>query len=284
MKIPVKWSIALIAMAASAGELDPRLLRLIGPDAKYVSGGDAERFRASKLAGMWFGGPMIPASARFQLEIGMTDGRTLYTAIDDSPIAPDSADELPVNYRGVRIWKNGESESRAVLGQSILLHGDPKTVTEAIDRWAGQPAALSGLALTARTLAGSYDAWVVMSKPLDHPEFTGMAPRSPRVEELAQAIVELRVGVRFGPVTESVVEVECKSSDDALALATLAKYLPALLGSRPGEESMVVNLADIATRAQGRTATMTVSLDERKLDEALRERKKVIVEEPEIVK
>jgi hypothetical protein len=282
MRNSARCAIVLLAVSAGAAEMDPRLLRLIGPDAKYVSGGDVERYRVTKVAQLMSPGlDSEPQSLRFRLEIGLSDRRTLYVTVDDAMGAPegDGVDEQPRNYRGARIWTVRETQSHALVGQGVVLYGDTKTVTEAIDRWAGQTAPLTELAVAARRLASSYDVWTVMAKPLDHAEFEGAPPRSQRMRELSEAIVQMRAGARFGSVTEAVAELDCKSSDDAIAIATLAKYLPVLLESRGDLPGMAIELADhITTRAQGSTAMITLSVDERKLDEMLQERKKQLLE------
>src|SRR5690242_6453242 len=114
MRNSARCAIVLVAVSAGAAEMDPRLLRLIGPDAKYVSGGDIERYRASKVAQVMSPGlDSEPPSLRFRLEIGLADHRALYVTVDNAmgPPEGDSVDEHPRNYRGARIWTVRETQS-----------------------------------------------------------------------------------------------------------------------------------------------------------------------------
>src|SRR5215813_2984130 len=203
--------------ALRAADLDPRLLRLIGPDAKFVAAIDLERFQASKFSALMAHETVTDAPLRFAMEIGVAKGQTLTVTVASAPASDPEADEPPVLYRGARIWKNNDYLSYARLS-SFELRGDPKSITAAIDRWhSAEPP--GPLAATVRRLSNSYDAWFVMTKPLDLPDLAGGTTRSPRVEEFAQAIDEVRGGIRFGSIADVTVEADCKSSDEASALA-----------------------------------------------------------------
>jgi hypothetical protein len=279
MKISPLWILACTATVLSAGELDPRLLRLIGPDTTYVSGGDVERFQASKIGALGFGRVYVDGpTPRFRLEIGMPEGRALYVTVGATPVAVPDTDAPPESYRGARIWKD-QGTNHALLDSAIEMHGDEKAVTDAIDRWRNATAALSPLALTARRLSNSYDAWYVVTKPLGLAEFAGRGTRSPRVEELTQAIDELRAGIRLGSIDEADVEIDCKSSDEATAIAVFGHYLPALLETKPDPECLVFQVADhVVSRAQGRTAILSLTVDENRLEEAMHKRAQRIYE------
>jgi len=279
MKISHLWILACATTVLSAGQFDPRLLRLIGPDAKYVSAGDVERFRASKLSLAAFGRLYFEGEPpRFRLEIGTEDRRTLYVTIAAAPIPVPDPDTPAVFYRGIRTWV-AQGMSYAAPDSTIELHGEDKTVQEALDRWLDVKAPLSRLATKAQSLATSYDLWFIMATPLAASEFAGLGPRSRRIEELVHAIDEVRAGLRFGGVTEATVEIDAKSSDEASALAVFGRYLPAFLEARPEPESLVFKLAErVVSQSHGRTASLTLSVDERLLEEAFQQYLKKVVE------
>jgi hypothetical protein len=277
MKISRKWSTALIATALSAAEMDPRLLRLIGPDAKFVGGIDAERFAGSQLARIF----PNPASLgqtpiRFMMEITNADGRTLSVAVHAAPAAGPETEASPVQYRGARIWKSDEGAD-AVLGSSIALHGDVTSITEAIDRWSAADSPLGATAAKASRLSGSYDVWFVGIKPLDVPDaHIDTLPLKHRAE-LVQAIEEVRAGIRLGAVDEGIVEVDVKSPDEAAALAVIGRYLPGMMemGNSRNAQSAVFALADrVVSRSEGSTAVLSVSVAEFRIEEWMRQRER----------
>jgi hypothetical protein len=279
MKVARPLILLCASTGLTAGQFDPRLLRLIGPDAKYVSAGDFERYQASKLSLRPFHQVYIEGEPpRFRLEIGTEDRRTLYVTVTSIPISPPDPDTPAVVYRGVRTW-TAQGVSHATPDPTIELYGEDKIVQEAIDRWQDAKAPLSPLAAKAQGLSFSYDAWFIMTTPLAVPEFAGFGPRSPRIEELAHAIGEVRAGLRFGRVLEAVVEIDAKSPEEASALAVFGRYLPALLETRSDPQSQVFKLADrVVSQSHGSTAMLSLSIDERHIEEAARKYAATIVE------
>jgi hypothetical protein len=194
------------------------------------------------------------------MEIGNEDGRPLYVTVASTPVQP------------------ADGTDRTLLEPNIEIYGDEATVHAALSRWHNPKSPLSPLAATAQRLAASYDAWFVMSNPLASPEFADIDAQSPRVKELVNAIEEVRAGLRFGSIDEASVEIDTKSSEDAAALAVLGRYLPALLESRRPPESILLKLADrVISQSHGRTATLSLSIDEHRLEEASREFMKGII-------
>src|SRR5207247_10656442 len=77
MKSAAKLSLAILTTVLMASELDPKLMRLIGPDTKRLYGIDVERYRNSMLATfypVWLGG-----LSRF----GMDEGQIQQVVVAD---------------------------------------------------------------------------------------------------------------------------------------------------------------------------------------------------------
>ena len=272
MKLSPKWSVALIATVLSAAELDPRLLRLIGPDAKFVGGIDEERFAGSQLGKVFSGGNPLVRPARFAMAITNSDGRMLSVRVYSAPIPGPETEEPPLEYRGARIWKS-ETSAEALLESSIALHGDVQSITDAIDRWSAAVGPLSAAAAKAGRLSSSYDVWFLACKPLEVPGSPASAVPLKHRAELVQAIEEARGGIRLGAVDEASVEVDAKSPDEAAALAVIGRYLPGFVEIQEphGAQSALLALADRwDSRSEGRTTTLSVSVAEFRIEEMLR--------------
>ena len=253
----LKWAVPLIAATLNAGELDPRLLRLIGPATRFVWYVDHERLGASEL-GTIIPTPYRGSNAKLRFSFGITDsaGRTLTLTTFAEPVR-QSDDEPP----------------RALLDPHTLLDGDDASIAEAAARWNERDLPKSVAAEKARSLANSYDAWFLGIRPLDIPiERPQTAPFKHR-EELIKAIDEIRAGVRFGAVDDALVEIDARSADEANALAVFGRYLPGLLELAGGENAFlaIFNLADRTTvKVEGRTASLAISVAEFRLAEWVR--------------
>lgn len=289
MKISAKWSVALVATVLTAGELEPKILRLIGPEARFVFGLDLERYEGSQLAKVFPSRvehllPSNASEARPQLRsvVGIAislDGAPLSVIVTATPMPQLTGDGITLHL-GVRV-REDEQTATAVLDPSTAVVGRLVEVKDAIERWGlGEPAG-GEIAGKVREISRTYDNWFLVVRPLDAkpPDRSGDTRLKTQVKyrtELAQAIEEVRVGVRLGAINDITVEVVAKSADEAMALAVIGRYLPGLIAAANpyGPPAGLVESADhITTRAEGRTASLSFSLAESKLEEWLRAQK-----------
>jgi hypothetical protein len=213
MRLTAKWGVALMATVLTAGEIDPRLLRLIGPEARLVYGLDLERYDGTALSKIF---PSMQPAARHVIGIaGSPEDQHLSVIVTAAPMPVLAGDDVIV-HRGVAV-RDSEESARAVLSPSTAVVGRLDRVLEAIDRWLDADVVIGATAAKARDLSRSYDNWFLLLRPLD---LSGESPqRSPskyRVE-LAQAVEEIRGGLRIGATNDVTIEVVAKSAEEATA-------------------------------------------------------------------
>src|ERR1039458_1356042 len=85
-----------------------------------------------------------------------------------------------------------------------------------------------------------------------------------------QMVEEASGGIRVGAFSEVHVEVLMKTADDAATLAGLVRWLPGLIQLKEprGLQSRMIELAEnVSIRAEGRLATISFVISERKLED-----------------
>jgi hypothetical protein len=257
MQLALKLSSILIATGLAANAMDPKLLRLVAPDARIVCGVDVEQFQTSALARV-HGSGLEWLSARS----GIEHIRETLTIIDfDAHTQPMVVVTGPVT--------GSPAEDAIKLDANTVLIGDPVRAQEAIARWRKENAAVPDLVDTARRLSGSYDLWFVSARPLDLPSQDVKTVLKYR-DELVKVIEEARGGIRLGGGSAAVTfEVLARTADDAATLAALGRWLPGLLQMQDPSGpigSLVGAIENLSVRTEGRTAVATFSVTEEALE------------------
>ena len=150
MKSAAKLSTAFLAATLMAGEIDPKFLSLIPPDAKVFYGIDVERYRNSMLAEFFpvrfdllSAGTGHAAGHQVRQVIvaagGPENSRPPLTLLRGELFLSQlhavdrERNGLPL-YRGVPVFSTVEQEVIALLGQATAVIGDVDIVRKAIDR------------------------------------------------------------------------------------------------------------------------------------------------------
>jgi hypothetical protein len=241
--------LALITMPLWAADLNPKVLNLISANTQLVGGANMERHRNSALGAVF----PVNYAAKQSVFIETLDGnesRTLLLSIGGEPAT--------------------DVDSRS-LDSYTVVSGDPSAIEEATQLWAREDIQPSPMAFRARQLAGIYDHWFLMSKPLDFliRPHTTLWPLKYR-DEMVNTIEELSGGIRFGTSIEFKAEAVMRTNEDAKALAALGRWLPGLLQlmPSPGFIGPLVDIAEkISATADGRIVTLTCSLSDDKVKE-----------------
>src|SRR6266850_6390455 len=153
MKSAARLGMAMWTAVLIASDLDPKLLRLIGPDTKAIYGIDVARYRHSMLA------ELFPMSTGFTADEGKI--HLLMVAIHgelDHPL------QLRV-LRGALSPVLGENV--ALLDSTTGVTGDEDRVREAIGRWRQEMGATEEIASRVRQLSASFDTWFLVVRPLE---------------------------------------------------------------------------------------------------------------------
>jgi hypothetical protein len=258
-------TLALLAVDLRAGELDPRVFRLIGPDTKWIVAVDLNRHRSSALRAI------APVSDSPGIHYVMKISGAPWQ--DAQPLFVDIGPDPPAGSTGTSEW--GDAAIRTTrLASNVSVAGDRQRVQEALQRWSSDEP-LGELAVKAQRLSRTYDNWFLAIRPLEPlAPLEQLAPgesskKMKYRDELVQAVEEASSGIRFGSVNELRAEVLMKTAEDAAALAAFGKWLPGLLQLKDGSvHAQIVELVEnLSIESQGRTASISFLLSERKLEE-----------------
>ena len=290
MKFAAKISVLGIATGLVAGELDPRVLRLIKPDATLIYSIDAERhrnFALAELDPLWLPGVSQEDAKRIS-RVTVSGDR-------------DVADSSLAVFEGAfsLLWSVSPREERdgasgsfrvALLNNSLGIAGSPETLQAATERWRAADDPISDIATKAKEVSRSYDNWFVVLMPLEtldqsnktaekmHGDLYKDMPRpaSPKhLGGLLKMIDEIRGGVRLGAVHEFSFEVLVKTVEDASGLAAIARWLPGLSELEESErlfsKKTIAKLAEnLVVRVSGRTLTISFSIADKAIAEAIK--------------
>ena len=276
---------ALMTSVLAAGELDDRLLRTFGTDAKFVYGMDLDRYGNSALR------DFFPIQANENIaELQKGGAKILEIVIEEDsdtsgskslaifrgalsplyftpPVAqPDAA---PINYKGVLILA-GSDQSIAVLDPNIAIAGTFRALQEAIDRWQQEKTSLDPWLSNVRDLSRRYDAWFLVRNPLEPAANWPLKPESVYARNLIEAVEEIHGGITFGSSIELHLDAVTKSADDAETAAAIGRWLPGFmqLQARSDPQEVVLELAeDLIVLTNGKVASLSFRLSESRLRE-----------------
>jgi hypothetical protein len=264
MRTTATLTLALVAASLQAGELNPKVLTLIGENARTVYGGNLARYRQTVWNNIapWRLDQAVSGSVQQLVVIANDDGGPPpLTIMIGSAAASEQADGLQF----------------ASLDSATSVFGDEAGTQEAVRRWR-ENSDMGELARKAQRLSESHDNWFLIVRPLELLGRSSIAPPSHFAAELMQMLEEASGGIRVGAFSEVHAEVLMKTADDAATLAGLGRWLPGLIQLKEphGLQSRMIDLAEnVSIRAEGRLATISLVISERKLEDML----KVLTEE-----
>lgn len=288
-KLAIVLLIASSAVVASAA--DPQLLRLVMPEAKVVSGIDADRVRTSPF-GKFLLTQIIPSDKGFEEAVTLTGfdpRRDIREILVASPADPKKKTGLllvrgafdaarvvallrangktPVNYHGVDILNPGGGPVFAFLDAATAVAGDEDSVKAAIDRRTS-PVSLNPAVITKiNLLSASQDAWAVSLVPVS--AFAAAAP-DPRISgvlkgDLFNAIEQISGGIRFGSTIEINGEATARTEKDAGSLVDVLKFFTNLaqLNAPKGQAfDFAALIQNLNVRAEANTVKLSVAIPE----------------------
>jgi len=292
MKSRAMLGTALLTATLMAGEIDPKLLSFIPPDAKVVCGIDLERYRHSTLAEFYpvhfdllSAGTGRDAGHQIRHVILISFGPSsirppmtvLQGALSLPQIQASDGERNQVSlYQGIPILSAGEAGFIALPSQTTAILGDEDEVREAIDRWGLESDLPEDIAAQIVRLSKTYDNWFLALEPLANAGRSGSARGSKYAVELMQSVEEARGGILFGGANDVRVELVMKTPDDALALEAMSRWLPGLVqmeGSN-GRESQLTDLVEnLVVQAQGPIVSVSFSIAEDKLQDLVSSRR-----------
>ena len=260
----------LFAACSSGAELNSRVLRLIGADARMVTGADLDRQSSSAL-GSEFQSQAVPD----------TDTRSTYKVLWIRYDAANGPATLTVVIGSIPVQDPNTPAAFTALDTSTMVAGDPDTIREAQRRWTVERPP-SPLAEKAHRLSQSYDNWFLLLKPFSVPAAMPQtvsgtaAPLMRYRQELIDAVDEVSGGIRFGPFNELYLEGVFRKPEDASAAATIARWLPGMLQlQRPYDSPglLVDAIEDVTFHAEGQRAYVSLRIPNNKVEALFEARK-----------
>lgn len=268
------------ALASHAADINPKVFRMIGPNAMLVTGINVERHHQSQLSQLF---PGIADNAPQSIWIENRDSTKLQILIGPQRTAPE-ASERPLTLdpsTRIQFFGQGWSEETEKRHDTALA--------EAARQFESPDAPPTALAARAQQLSGIYDDWFIIERPLEFIAGSRNAPSSVPLkyrDDLAKTIEELSGGIRYGSNDEVKVEAVMRTSDDAKALAALVRWVPGLIQLMAGEAlPLLVDLAeDLTVTTDGRRVTLSCHFPEDKVAELNTKLKALRQPDPELVR
>ena len=164
MRTTATLTLALVAASLQAGELNPKVLSLIGENARAVYGGNLARYRQTVWSNIapWRLDQAVSGSVQQLVVIANDDGGPPpLTIMIGSAAASEQADGLQF----------------ASLDSATSVLGDEAGTQEAVRRWS-ENSSMGELARKAQRLSESYDNWFLIVRPLELLGRSSIAPPS----------------------------------------------------------------------------------------------------------
>ena len=292
----------LCAIATAASAADPQLLKLLMPDAKVVSGIDADRVKVTPFGQFILSQlPVDSGLDELVAATGFDPRRDIHDILMASPgdaqkksgllVVRGSFDSAriarliqgagkPVElYHGIGILGGrnaaGVTHAAAFLDDSIAVMGDLDSVHGAIDRrnTAGGPSAELMDKIMRTSL--NQDAWVVSLAPVS--AFAQAMPdrnvRGALQGDLIKAIEQSSGGVRFGSVIEISGELTARTDKDASSLADVLKFFLSMaqMNAPAGHAAQLAGLIkNLTVNAEANAVKLSVAIPEVDLETLIR--------------
>lgn len=284
----------VIASALASAAVDPGLLNLVMPDAKFVSGIQVEASKNSPF-GKYVLAQMQSDDAGFTKFIADTgfDPRRDLTEIvvgtagtSDQPVflaagrgrftpsaiftAAQSHGATLTNYAGVDILTHPTRHSTegalAFLDATTAVMGTLDAVHGAIDRYKSNAVLPGSVSDKAVQLSSANDAWFVSTGPVTDffTSKTADAKVAPVMQaNLLQAVLQANGGIKFTDAGVQITgEALTRSAKDATALADVVRFLAGMVQlnrDKDPQAQKVATLLDSLTLST-KDATMQLSL------------------------
>ncbi len=288
-------AIALIAVFAAStfAGVDPVLLNLVMPDAKFLTGIQVDQSVTSPF-GQYLLSQMQSNDAGFMQFVAATgfdptrDLKQVLVATGDTTAGADNVlvlgrgsflvtqitaavttnGGIVTQYKGFNLLTppQGKDPSAIVfLDNTTALIGRVPAVQSGIDRYIAHATYAGNLATSAQTVSGANSAWFTTLTPLSDflngklPGNTGALSQN----NLFQSVTAASGGINFG--TNSIVvtaDALTTSPQNAQALVDVLKFLVSMISTN-AKNQPITTLADAATfTANGATTHLSLSISE----------------------
>ena len=293
-------AIALTLFSGLLPAADQQLVNLLMPDAKVVAGVNVDQAKTSpfgqfmlsriqagenglgKLTGATGFDPRRDLREILMGTVGQPGHQGLVLArgtFDATRIldAARAAGQTVENYKGVDILTGKEDSSThalAFLDGSIAIAGDLDNVHGAIDRRSGNNSLDPALAAKIGLLSASLDAWSVSTVPMAAlanqkipTNLNGLLS-----SDVLKAVTQTSGGIKFGAIIQLSAEAVARSSQDAIALADVVRFLGNMVQSNaPTASAAAVTslIQSLDVKTDGSTVKLALAIPEDQLEKLM---------------
>jgi hypothetical protein len=192
--------------------------------------------------------------------------------------AARAAGQTVENYKGVDILTGKEdsiTHALAFLDGSIAIAGDLDNVHGAIDRRSGNNPLDPALTAKIALLSASLDAWSVSTVPmaalanqkLPNTNLNGLLS-----SDVLKAVTQTSGGIKFGAMIQFSAEAVARSSQDAIALADVVRFLGNMVQSNaPTASAAAVTslIQSLDVKTDGSTVKLALAIPEDQLEKLM---------------
>jgi hypothetical protein len=306
------FSLSTLLFVSTASAADPRLMNLVMPDARLVSGANITNARISPFG--QFVLSQITSSADQHLnefisatgfdprqdvsEILSATAGNLKTPtglvvalgnfnVDKITAAIAQSHDLQVqNYGGATLVTGKEAKSTfavAFLGTTIAAFGDSVSVKAAVDRSGGVNSINPALATRVQALSTTQDAWSVTLDPISSlipalSSATGTVG-SPvaGIAQILSTIQAFSSGVKFGTTVDFTAQAIATDAKNAKALADVVQALVSIVAlggmKDPQVASIAALLQNLKVTTDDTAINLALSVPEAQLETAINQLK-----------
>lgn len=298
----VPAALAFVLSVSLLRAADPALLNLLMPDAKAIAGINVDQSVSSPFGQFLLA--QLPANdpglAKVMAATGFDPRRDLHEILTGTDAqqhglvlahgtfdaarifaaAQAAGGETVETYNGVQILtgkKNSHPHGLAILGDSIAIAGDLDSVHGAIDRRSAADTLIEpALASQVEQLSGSFDAWSISILPLSTIASqigSGGNLNDILNSELLKTIQQTSGGVKFGDVIQVSAQAVSNSSQNAMALADVVRFLVNMVqinAPASGAAAIKALLQSLSVQADGSTVNLTLTIPEQQIENLVR--------------
>jgi hypothetical protein len=295
--------LALFLAGTATAAVDPVLLNLVMPDAKFLTGIQVDQSVASPF-GQYILSQMQPTDTGFQKFVaatGFNPTRDLQQILAATGTTTPSHDNVLLlgrgtfqpsqistaalaaggtvtQYKGIAILTGPEQHSHgslAFLDSTTVALGDVAVVQAAIDRRIAGPAFTGALATAAQTVSATNQAWFATVTPLSDFLNGKLNGNLGDVSQgnLLQSVTAASGGVIFGSTAITLTaDAVTASNQNAQALVDVLKFLASMIQTNViqtnGNAPVATSLLDTATfLANGPVAHLSLIVPEQQAEQ-----------------
>lgn len=302
-----RFCLVFLLAALAAFPADPALMKLVMPDARFISGMNVTRVKQTPF-GQWalaqFSASEDESFDQFVTASGFDPRKNLDEIVIASPaggaarrlvvargtFSPSrilavarSAGAEVTSVSGVDLISNGVAGAGSpqstpiafsCLSDTIALAGDPDSVRDAIGRRASGAGPARAIAAKVAAVSGTADAWFVSTVPVAElaQGLPGSNAGAALKGEALKSIEQASGGLVFGRDVKFTGELITRTADDAASLSEVLRFLAGVvqLGQNkqgPGR----LPLDALTFTAEGNIVRLALSVPESQLESLLKQ-------------